>query len=83
MVSARNSDSAYGALWRDSESKAQIPNQGPFTPLPAAQVHGWLQNRFEIEKEVGIGREATADAERLTGAETGAGRLYAARARRG
>lgn len=83
VVSVRNSDSAYGALWRDSESKAQIPNQGPFTPLPAAQVHGWLQDRFEIEDEVGIGREATADAERLTGAETGTGRLYAARARRG
>jgi nitroreductase/SAM-dependent methyltransferase len=82
VVSVRNINSAYGALWQDTESKAQIPNQGPFTPLPAAQVRGWLQDRFAIEDEIGIGREPAADAERLAGTEAGKGRLYAVRVRR-
>lgn len=82
VVSARNIDSAYGRLWREAESRAQVPNQGPFTPLPAATVRGWLATRFHIEDEFGIGHDATGDAQLLRGPELLAGRLYAARCRR-
>jgi nitroreductase/SAM-dependent methyltransferase len=82
-VSARNMSSAYGALWRDTESMAQVPNQGPFTPLDARDLRSWLAERFKIEAETGIGQEATGDATRLNGDALLTGRLYAARARRG
>ncbi len=82
VVSARNMNSAYGRLWRDSESRAQVPNQGPFTPLPAGTVRGWLAARFQVEDEIGVGREAVADADVLHGADALSGRLYAARCRR-
>ncbi len=72
-------DSAYGRLWREVESRAQVPNQGPFTPLPAATVRDWLAARFRIGDEIGIGREPVEDAEVLRGADSLAGRLYAAR----
>lgn len=81
VLSARNIDSAYGELWQREESRAQIPNQGPFTPIPAATIRALIASRFTIEDELGIGRDATGDAERLTGQETLRGRLYAARAR--
>lgn len=83
VASVRNMDSAYGRTWREVESRAQIPNQGPFTPLPAARVRDWLAARFAVETEIGIGRDASHDAAVLTGAEALAGRLYAARGRRG
>lgn len=82
VISARNMASAYGTLWRDEESTAQIPNQGPFTPLPAADVQIWLADRFVIEEEIGIGQSATGDATILTGKERLTGRLFAARVRR-
>ena len=82
VVSTRNMASAYGTLWRDVESKAQIPNQGPFTPLPAADVQAWLADRFVIEEQIGIGQSATGDAAILTNEECFTGRLFAARARR-
>lgn len=81
-VSARNMASDYGTLWRETESKAQVPNQGPFTPLDGAELRGWLASRFAIEAEVGIGHDATGDATLLGGADLLKGRLYAARARR-
>jgi nitroreductase/SAM-dependent methyltransferase len=79
VVSVRNSDSAYGALWREGESTAQVPNQGPFTPLSASRVQGWLADRFEIDREIGIGREASHDAAIVTGGESLTCRLFAAR----
>jgi nitroreductase/SAM-dependent methyltransferase len=82
VTSSRNMTSSYGALWRDTESQAQVPNQGPFTPLDAADVRGWLAARFIIEDEIGVGHDATGDAATLTGHDLLAGRLYCARARR-
>lgn len=82
VASVRNLDSAYGRHWRDVESRAQVPNQGPFQPLPATVVQGWLGTRFAIEQAVGIGRDASHDAAVLTGEEAMSGRLYAARCRR-
>lgn len=82
VVSTRNMTSAYGTLWREAESTAQIPNQGPFIPLPATDVHAWLTDRFVIEEETGIGSGATGDAAILTGKERFTGRLFTARARR-
>ena len=79
VVSARNMDSAYGRHWLETESRAQVPNQGPFTPLPAATVRGWLAARFRVEDEIGIGRGPVGDAEILWGAELFEGRVYAAR----
>ena len=81
LVSVRNLDSAYGDLWQTTESLAQVPNQGPFTPCSAKQVAGWLSDRFEIEDEIGIGLEASGDAAVLRGNERYRGRLYAARCR--
>lgn len=83
LVSARNRTSAYGAFWRDVEQRGQVPNQGPFVPLPAETVAGWLAARFALEDEIGIGRAAAGDAAVLAGAARYAGRLYAARARCG
>ncbi len=82
VLSLRNMASAYGGYWRDDEASVQIPNQGPFTPLIADEVRGWLSHRFHIEEEIGIGREATGDAARLDGDAVLKGRLYAARVRR-
>jgi nitroreductase/SAM-dependent methyltransferase len=79
VASVRNLDSAYGRLWREEESRAQVPNQGPFVPLSAGEVHRWLAERFRIEEEIGIGRAAVGDAEVLRGAERFEGRLFAAR----
>ncbi len=79
VVSVRNLDSEYGALWRDVESRAQIPNQGPFTPIAARTVRAWLAERFTLEREIGIGREATHDAEIAEGEAAFGCRLYAAR----
>ena len=83
VSSTRNINSAYGTLWLETESKAQIPNQGPFTPLASSQVAAWIAERFEIVEECGIGVEATGDAAVLTGEDCHQGRLYAVRARRG
>lgn len=82
LVSTRNAGSAYGALWRDQESKAQVPNQGPFTPLPARDVAGWIAARFAIDTEIGVGSEATGDAAVLTGDARHSGRIYLVRGRR-
>ncbi|RDC75233.1 methyltransferase domain-containing protein [Rhodovulum sp. 12E13] len=82
VASLRNADSAYGAHWREVESRAQVPNQGPFTPLPAATVRSWVAERFAIEAELGIGREAVGDAAPVTGDDLLKGRLWAVRARR-
>jgi SAM-dependent methyltransferase len=80
VVSARNMNSAYGRHWRRTESRAQVPNQGPFRPLPARQVRRWLAGRLRIEEEAGIGHGAVEDATVLRSAERFTGRLYAARA---
>lgn len=82
VISARNADSAYGAHWRDVESRGQLPSQGPFTPLSATRVRDMVAARFDIAAEGGIGRTAGGDAERLSGDETYGGRLYVVRARR-
>lgn len=82
VASVRNRDSAYGRHWQDVEARAQIPNQGPFQPLSAATVQGWLAARFGCEREIGIGREVAGDATVLGGPEILGGRLYAARYRR-
>ena len=81
LISVRNLDSAYGDLWRTAESRAQVPNQGPFTPLSSKAVAAWLSDRFEIEEDIGIGAEATGDATILRGDARYSGRLYAARCR--
>ena len=82
VLSARNMTSAYGSLWSEVESKGQIPIQGPFTPLDAADIQARIATRFTIEEAFGIGRDATGDAEKLTGDATLSGRLYALRARK-
>ena len=79
VISVRNLDSAYGGLWQKVESKAQVPNQGPFTPLSASHVRGWLADRFDIDTETGIGQEESHDATTVSGSESLTCRLYAAR----
>ena len=82
VVSVRNFDSAYGRHWQAEESRAQVPNQGPFRPLPAETVRAWLTARFATEHEIGVGRDASHDAAVLSGSELLGGRLYAVRCRR-
>jgi len=79
VVSARNLWSRYGWRWLRVESRAQIPNQGPFRPIPSRRLRSWLKARFGIEAEIGIGRQAVEDAEILRGAGRYFGRLYAVR----
>jgi nitroreductase/2-polyprenyl-3-methyl-5-hydroxy-6-metoxy-1,4-benzoquinol methylase len=83
VVSARNLLSRYGWRWARVESRAQIPNQGPFRPIPARRLSHWLVARFRVEEEIGIGRAAVGDAKVLRGPGRFLGRLYAARCRRG
>lgn len=80
VASVRNAASAYGDLWRRKESRAQIPNQGPFTPLDAGYVAALIHARFEMEAEIGIGSTAGGDAAVMTGADCHSGRIYALRA---
>lgn len=82
VVSCRNLRSRYGRHWIRVEAKAQIPNQGPFRPISARRVQGWLTARFEIEQDIGIGAEAVEDAAVLKGDQRFYGRLYAARCRK-
>lgn len=81
VISARNLWSRYGWHWWREESRAQIPNQGPFRPIPAPRVRRWIAERFEITREIGIGRDAVGDAAVLTGLRRLTGRLYAVAAR--
>ncbi|NQW10965.1 MAG: nitroreductase family protein [Alphaproteobacteria bacterium] len=79
IVSVRNRDSAYGRHWDAVESRAQVPNQGPFQPIEAGRVRGWLAARFRLDAEIGIGRDATHDAAIVEGEGRLGCRLYAAR----
>ena len=79
VISARNLWSRYGWRWSRIESRGQIPNQGPFRPIPAPRLRRWLKARFRIDEEIGIGRQAAEDAAVLHGAGRFFGRLYAAR----
>lgn len=83
VVSSRNLWSRYGWRWLRIESRGQVPNQGPFRPIPAPRLRRWLAARFAIEAEIGIGRQAVEDAAVLRGGMRFFGRLYAARCRRG
>lgn len=82
LIGVRNALSSYGALWEAAESKAQIPNQGPFRPLAAMQVEAWIAERFDIVRAVGIGREAHGDAALSDGPDRLGRRLYTVLARR-
>lgn len=79
VVAARNLWSRYGWHWARVESRAQVPNQGPFRPIPAPTVRRWLTERFRIEREIGIGRATTHDAAVVTGPGRPFCRIYAAR----
>lgn len=79
VISVRNLDSDYGDHWSDVESRGCIPNQGPFTPLSAETVSGWMAERFRMEIEQGIGTEISHDATLVTGEKRYGCRLYAGR----
>ncbi|MFX4221865.1 MAG: nitroreductase family protein [Thalassobaculum sp.] len=79
VISVRNLDSDYGDHWSEVESRGCIPNQGPFTPLSAETVSGWMAERFRMEIEQGIGTEISHDATLVTGEKRYGCRLYAGR----
>ncbi|HSF95873.1 MAG TPA: nitroreductase family protein [Thermohalobaculum sp.] len=79
VASSRNLWSRYGWRWARTERRGQIPNQGPYRPIPAPRLRRWLRARFRVEEEIGIGRQAVEDAEVLRGRARFFGRLYAAR----
>ncbi|WP_108658338.1 nitroreductase family protein [Acuticoccus kandeliae] len=80
VLSARNMVSRYGREWRRTESRGQVPNQGPFIPLPARTVRDEVRALFTIEDEVGIGEAAGHDAVVTRGWSRYGRRLYALRA---
>jgi SAM-dependent methyltransferase len=82
LVSARNLWSRYGLRWARVERRAQIPNQGPFRPIPAPRLRRWLADRFTIERETGVGRAAVEDAQLLTGPRRFFGRLFITQCRK-
>ncbi|MEQ8584929.1 MAG: nitroreductase family protein [Thalassobaculaceae bacterium] len=79
LLSVRNLDSEYGDHWSETESRGCIPNQGPFTPLSAETVSGWMAARFSPEDERGIGTAVSHDATVVTGDGRFGCRLYAGR----
>lgn len=79
VVSARNLWSRYGWRYLTRERREQIPNQGPFVPLPAPKVRRMLARRFEIAREIGISLAPEADATVHEGPLRFLCRLYAAR----
>lgn len=81
VVSIRNRSSEYGAEWERGEARGQVPNQGPFTPLPAERARGWLARRFVVEAEAGVSVGADGAAVVETGARLMTSRVYAARCR--
>nr|WP_249139097.1 nitroreductase family protein [Actibacterium sp. MT2.3-13A] len=80
LASSRNMTSRYGLEWRQSESRGQVPLQGPFTPLPARALREAIAAHFRIEAERGIGIAAGYDAETTEGWGRYRRRLYAVRA---
>lgn len=81
VVSLRNRSSEYGEGWERDEARGQVPNQGPFTPLPAERVRRWLAERFSIEAEGGIEVRADGTAALDSGEGRLSSRIYAARCR--
>ncbi|WP_281684281.1 nitroreductase family protein [Thalassobaculum salexigens] len=79
IASVRNLDSDYGDHWSEVESLGCIPNQGPFTPLSAETVRGWMAARFTPEVEQGIGTAVSQDATIVTDDNRTGCRLYAGR----
>lgn len=79
VISVRNLESEYGDHWRDVESRGCIPNQGPFTPLSARAVRGWMADRFMTEVEQGIGTAVSHDDTVVTDDGRYGCRLYAGR----
>ncbi len=79
IASVRNLDSDYGDHWSEVESRGCIPNQGPFTPLSAETVRGWMVARFTAEVEQGIGTAVSHDATIVTDDSRTGCRLYAGR----
>lgn len=61
VVTSRNLTSLYGLKWLRSESQGQIPNQGPFKPIPAFCLKAMVARNFRIAEEIGIGRRAGYD----------------------
>lgn len=82
VVTARNMDSAFGAHYRTEMVKAQVPNQGPFEPLPARDLRQMLAERFEITYETGISQEVAGGATVVGGEARFACPLYAAAMRK-
>ncbi|PVE22179.1 hypothetical protein DC522_22505 [Microvirga sp. KLBC 81] len=62
LISVRNLLSLYGWSYLRTESKACVPNQGPFVPIAAGRVRAMVASRFGIEREIGISLRAEADA---------------------
>lgn len=79
VVSARNPLSRYGWYHYRHQSREQVPNMGPFRPIPSLRVRRLLAARFRIAEEMGIGKQANHDAATATGAQRFFCRLYAAR----
>ena len=78
VVTARNMNSLFGLNYRREMRKGQVPNQGPFEPLPARQVRRMLAERFTIIDEAGISLRTDSDATVYRGRARFFCRLYTA-----
>jgi SAM-dependent methyltransferase len=79
VISVRNLLSLYGWQYLRKESKASVPNQGPFVPLVASHVRELVAKRFTIEREVGISLKRESDAAIYEGVLSRCCRVYAVR----
>ena len=79
VITVRNKYSLYGWSYFHSLTREQVPNQGPFVPLPARRVRAMAAARFNIEREVGISLGTNGDGKIIEGALRYVSRVYALR----
>lgn len=80
VVSVRNRWSRYGWHYTFVQSRAQVPNAGPFAPLSSFAVRRALARRFQLAEEFGISLAVSDEATRIDGIGRFFSRLFVARA---
>jgi SAM-dependent methyltransferase len=79
VVSARNSISWFGWLFRRKLRHQPVTNFGPARPRPSFAIRRLLMQRFKMAEEFGLWPSPTRRSDRLNGGRRFFGRLYVAR----
>jgi ubiquinone/menaquinone biosynthesis C-methylase UbiE len=83
VVSARNSISWFGWLFRRKLRRQPVPNFGPARPRPSFAIRRLLMQRFKMVDDFGMWPSPARRADRLHGVGRFFGRLYVARVVKG